>query len=363
MVEKIPLFAMSAGFGALTVFAQRATGAMTATQEVPLSFRSANAAISYIRYIGKIFYPKNLAALYPYPQHPWLRWQIAASVLILAAVTICVLYATRKQYLAVGWLWFIGTLVPVVGLVQVGAQAMADRFTYLPSIGIYIVVVWAGAEFAGKIRWRKILLAASAALLLVMMLAYTRTQLRHWKDELALYGHAAEVTENNYVMHGNYAVVLQDAGRLDEAINHHKQALQISPTNYRPLHNLAKAYYMQGKPDLAIASWYKLLEHNKNWFEPTNNLAWLLATSSEPNLQNPADAVRLAEKACELTAFKNPQAIDTLAVAYAAAGRFTEAADIAEKAIELALSQKDDTLATQVQNRLELYKNSEPYRE
>jgi hypothetical protein len=360
-IEKIPLLVVAASSSVVAFVAQRGAGAMKPGQVLPLDFRISNAIVSYIRYVGKTFYPRHLAVLYLHPHYGWSRWQIAACFVILIVVSIVAICATRRRYLAVGWLWYIGTLVPVIGLVQVGAQAMADRYTYLPSIGINIIVAWGAADIFAKRRYRKIWLGASAGLLLIILLAWTRIQVRYWQNELTLFGHAVEVTERNYVMHANYGIVLRKDGQFEEAIQQSAKALQISRKNYQPLENLALSHYMLGKVDLAITYWYKALEFDSDWLSPLNSLAWVLATTDDKNLQNPRDAVKFAVKACELTNYQNAGAMDTLAAAYAAAGRFAEAVETAEKAIKLATSANDKKLTLEIQKRLQLYRAGQPY--
>jgi Flp pilus assembly protein TadD len=188
-------------------------------------------------------------------------------------------------------------------------------------------------------------------------------QVRYWRNELTLFGRAARVTKGNYVMHANYGVVLRKNGRLREAIKHSAMALQISPKNYKPLNNLALSYYMLGKVDQAIVRWYKALELNPDWIAVLNGLSWALATTDDKEFRNPVDAVKFAERACELTGYQNASAMDTLAAAYAAAGRFHEAIETAGKAVNLAASTDNEKAVEEILRRLELYKARQPYYE
>jgi hypothetical protein len=363
IIEKIPLFALSATAGAIAFVAQRGAGAMKPGAILSLDFRISNAIVSYILYIGKIFYPRNLAVLYLHPRLGWPRWQVAVCLVMLVVLSVVAICSTRKRYLALGWFWYVGTLVPVIGLVQVGTQAMADRYTYLPSIGINIIVAWSIADIFAKLRYREFWLGMSAGLLVITLSVCTRIQVRYWQNELSLFGHAAEVTENNYVMHANYGIALRKNGQFKEAIRHSGKALQISSKNYRPLENVALSYYMLGKVEQAISHWYKALEIDPDWLSPLNSLAWALATTNDDKLRNPTEAVRFAERACELTKYRNAGVLDTLAAAYAAAGRFGRAVETAEKAVERAIANGSTGLARKIQSRLRLYKTNQPYYE
>jgi Tfp pilus assembly protein PilF len=362
-IEKIPLFVLSAASSVVTFVAQRGAGAMKPGGVLPLDFRISNALVSYIRYIGKMFYPRDLAVLYLHPRGGWPQWQVTACLAILVFVSIVAICAVRKGYLAVGWLWYIGTLVPVIGLVQVGTQAMADRYTYLPLIGINIIIAWGAVDIFARQRYREIWLGALGGVVLIILLVCTRMQVRHWQNELTLFGHAVEATEDNYIMLANYGIVLRRDGQFKEAIKHSAEALQISPKNYRPVENIALSYYALGEIDQAIKYWYKALEFDSDWISVLNSLAWALATADDEKLRNPAEAVKFAERACELSDYGNAGALDTLATAYAAAGNFPEAVKTAEKAIKLAEAADEKDLAQEILGRLQLYRAGQAYHE
>jgi Flp pilus assembly protein TadD len=395
--EKAPFFVLSAFSSAITFVLQQS--AMTPTEELPAKICIANAFISYIKYIGKMFWPSRLAVLYPHPGKAILIWQAMISALLLLAISICVVRLARKyKYLLVGWLWYLGTLVPVIGIVQVGLQAMADRYTYLPSIGIFIMVAWGAAELGARWHFQGMWRGISIGLVLVALLICTRMQVRYWQDNLTLYKHAAEVTENNFIMHTFYGEILYKKGELDEAITHFREALRINPRYPSAGIGLGKALLRKGKfdeavrcfnaalltrkdlPDVygdmglayarlykdeaAVANLIKSIELDPNSAENLNNLAWILATTKDTKLQNPTDAVKYARKACELTGpAGKPAFLDTLAVAYAADGNFPEAVKTAEKAIKLAKDANEENLAEEIQERLNLYKSDRPYRQ
>src|SRR5208337_2863222 len=203
LIEKIPLFALAALSSIATFIAQKKGGAVVSLEGIAPGVRIANAFVSYIIYIGKTIWPDNLAVFYPHPGL-WPFWQVLGAVLSLIAVTAIVIrWAKRFPYLAMGWLWFAGTLVPVIGIVQVGRQAMADRYTYVPLIGLFIMASWGIPELLKQWRYRKEALAASSALIVICLSIFTWTQVGYWRNSMALYDHALQVTSHNDVAHTN----------------------------------------------------------------------------------------------------------------------------------------------------------------
>jgi Tfp pilus assembly protein PilF len=362
--EKITFFILSAVSSVITFLVQRSGGAMEPSGVVPTTARIANAFISYIRYIGKMFCPDHLALLYLYPCGKIPMWQTVISVLLLLAMSICVVRLAQKhKYLPVGWFWYLGTLVPVIGIVQIGPQAMADRYTYLPSIGIFIMVAWGAAEVSAKWRFRRMLLGILAGLVLAVLLICTRMQVRYWQDSFTLGRHAVEVTKNNFIMHTFYGGVLYKRGEFDEAITHFNEALRINPRYSEAYGRLGEVYIQIGKDNLAIANLTKSIELVPTSVDNLNNLAWILATTGDANLRNPARSVEFALRACELSNYEHPGVLDTLAAAYASAGNFPEAVKTAERAVKLAEASGKKDLALKIQKQLELYKASRPYHE
>jgi tetratricopeptide (TPR) repeat protein len=266
----------------------------------------------------------------------------------------------RRRYLLTGWLWYLGTLVPVIGLVQVGDQALADRYSYIPLTGLFIIIAWGVSDLIAKWRFRKPALAASAIAVLLALSICAHRQQRHWRNTTTLCEHAFEVTRDNYVAHFSMAGDLLRQGKTNQAIVHYRRSLQIKPTYFKVLGSLAIAFRRQGRTDLAVKYYQQAVRYKPDWVFPINNLAWIRATHKEANFRNPKEAVRLAQRACELTRYRNPSILDTLAAAYAAAGRFTDAVATAQKALELAQSSNEE-LPEKIQNRLRLYKAGRPY--
>jgi tetratricopeptide (TPR) repeat protein len=253
IVDKSPLIAISAVFCAVTYLVQAKAGAVPDMVSLPISLRAGNSLVSYIRYIGKIFYPTSLAALYPLDANGYPSWKvILCLVLLLALTTAVIIERYRHRFLLTGWFWYLGILVPVIGLVQVGVQAMADRYMYLPGIGIYIVVAWLAGEISAKSRLPKIVPAVTGTAVLLALLLMTRAQVGYWKNSESLFKHTLDVTTNNYVMHNNYGEVLKESGRLDEAIEHFRQALAVYPMGIESHEKLARALQDKGQDAEAI---------------------------------------------------------------------------------------------------------------
>src|SRR5258708_1034368 len=232
-LEKLPLLALSAGSAVITMVAQRAGGAvLTSAAHSPL-LRLENVLISYVLYINKSVWPSHLAALYPYP-HALPAWQVAASAVFLLAVTCAVLKYGEHRYLPVGWFWYLGTMLPMIGLVQVGNQAMADRYVSLPVIGLFIIIVWGTAEWAGSRQLSAKYLAAAGLTILLALCALTRIHLSYWHDDYSLWARALAVTQGNFVAENNLAHALIKQRRYDEPISPFRPPPPLQPTNPLP---------------------------------------------------------------------------------------------------------------------------------
>ena len=277
--EKIPLFAMAAAAAIATYLVQQAGGAVRSQDAFPLVLRFENASVSCIVYIAKMFWPARLAVFYPYP--PGVpAWQAAAAALAIAAVSILVLRSLRKRpYLAVGWFWYLVTLAPVIGLVQVGAQARADRYTYIPMIGLTIMLAWGAADLFGRVPRARPAIAALAAATCAGCAVLTWVQAEYWHDSRTLFQHAVDVTEGNYLAHHNLGVALAETpGDLNQAIAHYQAALQIKPDYARAHTDLGSALAkLPGRLPDAMAEFRAALAIDPDLAIPHNNLGNTLA--------------------------------------------------------------------------------------
>jgi tetratricopeptide (TPR) repeat protein len=394
--EKIPFFVLSAISSFVTFLVQRGGGAVAKIAGLSLKIRIFNALISYVEYIIKMFWPVNLAVFYPHPDRNVSVLYAVMSAVFLLAVTIFVLRFTKNhRYLFTGWFWYLGTLVPVVGLIQVGQQAMADRYTYITLTGLFIIIAWGVPELLAKWRYKKITLILSAPAVIAALSVCTYFQVHYWKNSLALFQHALDVTKGNYIAHERIAAYLYGQGRVDETIYHYKKAIEINPLDsgaylnfgavliaegrfeeagecfikvLRLNPNSEKAHYyfgqvlsQKGKVGEAIKHFEEALRLKPDWADPMNDLAWYLAASRETAIRNPERATGLARRACELSDYKKPEFLDTLAAAYAAAGDFGKAVETVERALTLCQSPEQKSLREEIENRLALYKAGEPY--
>ena len=532
IIEKIPLLAMSAILAVITFIAQQSGGVVQTLEKTQLVYRIANMFLSYIRYIGKTIWPSGLAVFYPSSNSLNTITSICAFIFILISA-ISIYIGRRKKYIAVGWLWYVGTLVPMIGLIQAGGQAMANRYMYISMLGLLIIIAWAAKDFIASRPRMKIVAAILAGGLLSALVILTRIQVSHWQNSMTLYEYGLKVTKNNALIENNYgSTLLIKAGRLneaeqhfnnairilpafveartnlgkvflmqgktneaivcfndvlrqngdliqahyylamalnaqgkyndavkhfakvleidpnysdardrmglsltaanrlneaitcfnnvlrkngdsaevhynlaivsgkqkkyDEAIEHLARVLQLNPT-YPEAHNkmglalmavgkndeaikylneglkinkdqetyanLGSAYIQVGKYDLAIENLTKAIELKPDNIDVLNKLAWLFAVVDNPTIHNAQKAVEFAQRGCELTSYKDPMLLDTLAVAYAAADRFDEAKATAEKALNIAKETGRENLAVEIQKRIKLYQAGQPYRE
>jgi protein O-mannosyl-transferase len=395
-VEKIPLIVLSAVSSVVTFVAQK--GAVGETEQLSVLARINNAVVSYVAYIWQMLWPMRLAVFYPHPENRLPLWEIIASLLLLICLTVLAI-ALRKQrpYLITGWLWYLGMLVPVIGLVQVGWQGHADRYTYLPQIGLYIAGTWAFADLTASWRRRRVLLGAAALLVVVALSCSAWSQTSYWRDSETLFRHALAVTANNDVAENNLGIVLLREGKVDQAISLLQAAVDLRPDNSPAHENLAKALLQKGQVTDALVHYRKLLKlqpdnievHNivgtvliqqgriregvEEWqkvlaIQPDNgnamsNLAWVFATSPDDPLRDGKRAVQLAEDAMRISGRRIPIIFRTLAAAYAESGEFSKAIQVAQQGIELANSQGNSGLATELQGNIALYQEQRPLRD
>jgi protein O-mannosyl-transferase len=495
--EKLPFLALTVVSSVVTFRAQRVAGAIVSVADVSIGDRLANAVVSYSSYIGKAFWPSRTALFYPYQTWP-LSTVISAAVVLIGISSAVVWLAKRHPHFIVGWLWYLGVLAPVIGFVQVGNQAMADRYTYLPSIGLFIMVAWSIPKSLLSQRVVKSIASTTAVALLSLCAALCWRQVGYWRNSETLFRHSLEVTKANWLAHNNLGKALLDNGRVQESIGHFEQAVAIKP-DYAVAHDnlgsalaqegrlqeaaeqfdlalriqpsLADAHYNMGRALLqmnrlpeaithykqaaqlnpydvdaqfelgnalmalgnvqeAIKRWEKVVRLKPDHVEARNNLgavlaqtgkfpeaaeefnqvlritpddvevrcnlgnvllasgklreainqydqvlrvnpdnpaalnslARLLATMPAIDGGDPVRAVGLAERACQLTGYRVAPYLDTLAAAYAAAGRFNDAVATAQKAVELGRAAGQSELAAEIERRLKLYREGYSYR-
>jgi len=282
LVEKIPFFVLTAASSVITFLVQQRTGAIVAIDSLSLHRRIPNAILSYAEYIGKMFWPSNLAIFYPFNTGRISFWQIAACALLLLGISIFVVYLGRNQkYLPVGWFWFVGTLVPVIGIVQVGSQAMADRYTYVPLIGLFVIVSFGAAQLFGKLRYGVWISAAWAAVIIFALMVCTYRQVGFWRNSITLFEHATQVTENNYLAYSTLSNALGQKGDYDGAIKNALESLRIRPNYDIPCYNLGMAYYFKGDREKAIYYWTETLKTNPKYPEANYNLATVFLNKND----------------------------------------------------------------------------------
>lgn len=396
LFEKVPFFLLSAASCVVTFLAQARAGALRADDILPFGLRLENALVAYVVYMKQMVWPTSLAVYYPY--RPIEADSVATAILVLLVISGAAIFFFRRcPYLAVGWLWYLGTLVPVIGLVQAGVQALADRYTYVPLIGLFITITWGVGDILSGWRYHRAATAIASVAVLAICLRLTAIQVRWWQDTETLARHALAVTPDD----GNMQILLGNAliveGRFEEADRHFTDAVRIRPNDFQAQSGLALALADEGKIDEAIAAYRKaivinpheakphymlagLLYQRRNFTEAMveyqlalqidpnqplalNDLAWILATAPDARLRNGAAAVDLAQRACRLTNYKMTLFVGTLAAAYAEAGRYQDAVKAAEQAITLAMAEKKGSLADKNRELLEIYRAKKAYHE
>ena len=275
VAEKIPLFLLSLLFSLLTLWAQRAY--MRSTIEIPLVLRVENAIVSYVRYLRQLLWPADLAPFYPHPKATLpLLLVIVAAVLLVAISAVVLYYGRKRPYLITGWGWYLIMLLPVIGLVQVGEQALADRFTYLPQIGIVLAITWTAADATAGIRQLQRFVAFTAVAITVTLAWCAYHQTRYWRNSESISLRTLAVTENNDLAHNNLGAVWHKSGRIDDAIREYQAALKITPESPLARNNLGSAFFEQGRVAEAIQEFRRVLSHHPQSFTGHFNLAGAL---------------------------------------------------------------------------------------
>ena len=260
ILEKIPLFLLVILFSLVTFFAQQSKGAVESFDRLTIESRINNALVSYAAYIIKMFWPARLAVFYPHPRYGLPIWKTVGASLLLTGITLLVIRRAQKQrWFLVGWLWYLGTLVPVIGLIQVGEQAMADRYTYVPIIGLFIIVAWQIPELVAKWPHKKIILKAAAALVVSAMMICTWRQTGYWRNASTLSLHALKVTTGNYVAHKLLGSALYKQGNFEDAISHYKESLRLRPNHTNVEGDIGLALLSLGRYDEAAVQFRKAL--------------------------------------------------------------------------------------------------------
>jgi hypothetical protein len=262
--EKVPLFVLAILSSIVTYVAAQVGGGFVSVEALPLGVRIGHAFVSYIAYIGKMIWPSNLAVFYP---HTGLLvpWQVWGSVLLLIAIILAVIWKAKKiPYLATGWLWYLGTLVPVIGIVQAGSQAMADRYTYIPLIGLFIMVSWGVPELLKKWNHRKGILLALSAVIILCFAIITWIQVGYWQSSITLYTHTLKITDNNWQIHYNMGMTYYSLGNYRPAIEDYSRAIEIRPNYAEAYTNRGVAYYSLGNYRQAIEDYSRAIDIRPN---------------------------------------------------------------------------------------------------
>jgi tetratricopeptide (TPR) repeat protein len=329
LLEKLPLFALAAISSAVTFIVQQQAGAVKTLEALPFGARLENAVVAYVSYFGKAIWPSNLAAIYPYPASRSMAI-VAGALIILAGVTVAVARVWRtRPSLATGWFWFLGTLVPVIGLVQVGSQPLADRYMYLPLVGLAIVAAWGVPELLARVKLDRRVAAIAGAAAVVIYAAVARAQVSHWQSGVALWEHAIAVTHDNYRAHGNLGQAFQKLGRLDEAIAQEQEAIRINPAFAEARNNLGRALIDRGRPAEAVPHLEEAVRLVPDYMAAHNNLGLALAA-----VRRPAEAVREFREALRLSPDFAP-AQTNLGIALASQGQLDDAVAAFREALRL----------------------------
>jgi Flp pilus assembly protein TadD len=364
LIEKIPLFVFSAASCVMTLAAQGSGGAVIALEQIPVDVRLANALVSYVDYLGKTLWPVGLVMFYPHFGMP-PGWKIAFCALILMTVTVfAVRGARRYPYVLVGWLWYLGTLVPVIGVVQVGSQSMADRYTYIPLVGIFIALAWALRDQAGKVPALKAPLMILAAVSLVGFTVTARDQVWIWRNSVTLFEHALQVIEANPVVHNNLGVTYLSAGDSGKAAPHFRRALELRPGYADALFNIGLCAFKAGDRQEAARYFQCALQEDSRYDRAHVYLGFILLETRMPgpaaehfrealHIRPGQEAAHhhLAVALMQMNDYggaemhlretvklnpQNPEAYNNLGVALMARGKYREAVEVLEAANALA---------------------------
>jgi lipopolysaccharide biosynthesis regulator YciM len=395
ILEKLPLLGLALASCVATLVAQQT--AMQPLANISLPFRAGNAVIASVIYIRQMLWPSGLAAFYPLASGDIAVSRVLLSLLLLAGISVAVFLLRRRRYLLTGWLFYLIMLAPVIGILQVGSQAHADRYTYLPEIGLALLLTWTVADLSARWPYRRPLLSVLSVAIVAALTFSAHTQASYWKDSETLWTHALSRTSDNLTAELNLGEAVYKLGRVPEAIGHFERALQIDPNqasvyssmgaalleigrpneslatlqkaieldpkNSDAHYNLGNTFLQMGRGNDAVAHYKRALELASDDIETMNNLAWTLATSPNALVRDGSKAVQVAERADTLTNRASPIISATLAAAYAEAARFPEAVRTAQRAIQLALNEGNESRASSVRAQLSAYESGKAFRD
>jgi len=281
LLEKVPLLILAAGVSVVTVIAEGQAGALAPMISYSLDVRMSNALVSYVLYIGKMFCPVNLTVFYPHPGS-WPVWTVILSALFLGAISYCSIRCLRKYpYFATGWFWYLGTLIPVIGLVQVGTHGMADRYTYIPLIGLFIAIAWGSVDILKRLSHYKAVLGVFATVILAACGIQSYLQAQYWENAIRLFRHAVDVTDKNYIAYNNLGAALARRGNPAEAVTQYRKAIKIIPQYLEAHFNMGAAFADQGEFSRAVDCYQRALNIRPDFAEAHNNLAIVLARQGQ----------------------------------------------------------------------------------
>jgi protein O-mannosyl-transferase len=370
LIEKLPLLGFAAAASAITIFAQTVT--MASLEQLPLLPRLKNAVVSLIVYLRQMFWPTDLAIFYPHPHDQLNVSLVLASMALVVAITLLAVLLRRKRpYLFVGWFWYLVLVGPVLGIFQAGLQGRADRFTYLPHIGITIALAWTIADVTQQWRHQRVILASIASCIIVTSMLCAWKQTTYWRDSISVWERALAATSNNQTAHQNLAAALWTRGKIAESrihsraadIIHAQTTLKDYPFEISTRDDLGVLLIRNGDAAGAIQQWETNLQIDPNDGNALNNLAWILATYPADNVRNGKRAAALAERAVALPGGEAPIVLRTLAAAYAEVGDFSKAITTAQRAVERAAAAQNTSLVETLRHELSLYQTGKPNRE
>jgi len=329
--EKLPFLLFSFLSVTISSASLKANETIISFSRVPLDLRIANAVVSYVKYIGKLILPRNLAIYYPFPHDMLPFWQLAGSAVLLVFISAIALYYWKyHSWFITGWCWYLGTLVPVIGIIQGGLwPAMADRWAYVPFIGLYLIISWGFFALFEKWNYRTIVIIAGAAVIIVTLATLTKTQVEHWKNDFTLYHHAINVTKDNHMAHYNLAKSYENEGNIDEAINHYMESIRIYPRFSSACVNLGAILENKGRLEEAKILYRKVLVLNRSDVDLHNNLGSVLYKMGRVDeaVMHYAEAIRIDSS--YLKSYNN------MGIALFSQGRYDKAIEYFRKALNI----------------------------